>query len=758
MTGGDEKKKAFNPETWEKEHQRGIRRSAKDVEELMRAAEREAVRIAESVGVDSPAGRKRMEALMKKLASEIEVRIENGSKTEWERACAKNDALIASIAALSALKAEQIERYQQRNLEALKAFNMRKTGGLGLSDRVWKVTEQFKQELGLALEEGIGEGKSAAELTKDVRRYLNEPNRLFRRVRSRKDGPLRLSKAAAAYHPGRGKYRSSYKNALRMTATEGNMAYRSADWERWGQMDSVVGIEVQLSNNHTIKDAKGKLRPLTDICDTLAGKYPKEFKFVGWHPLCRCRAVPIMKTQEEIIEDTKRILAGKKPLPPSSSKNYVKEPHEGFSKWAKDNAERIEAARGRDKLPYFVRDNDKYFGGKEASAGNAAAAVVSSQIMAQSPRLTIQERAAIRHQARTEEQVKDIRERYWMRWEPDDLAEAEKLANVRAYMNIEKSLGVNRGLPMNFKDANEMKGNPHFKEDKKYRINCQTAVVANELRRRGFNVEALGNTKGSALEKLSHDTSEAWRDGAGVKPDKVTIGAKLVEVSWNNRTYKVWDKTVKTRKALADEVGSAIMSKGDGRYHLDWTWNNGRAGHIITAEMARGEVKYYDPQSGCVYEDLTKTDWWKNIQLRTGVNLLKVDGLRPNTAVIGKVLTKAGAKMMEGEAAKDVATMGHRNFKIIREIQKSERFAISTKLKPLGNLQTSFLKRTSDSRKAIINHAFNAAEMDAAEYAWNNPSCLRFKRVSALGDGKDMEAPRDIANKSNLSKLYNLTK
>ncbi|MBR3455746.1 MAG: hypothetical protein IKH26_10515 [Bacteroidaceae bacterium] len=46
---------------------------------------------------------------------------------------------------------------------------------------------------------------------------------------------------------------SSYKNARRLAATECNTAYRTADHERWQQMDFVVGQEVHLSGNHTCK-------------------------------------------------------------------------------------------------------------------------------------------------------------------------------------------------------------------------------------------------------------------------------------------------------------------------------------------------------------------------------------------------------------------------------------------------------------------------------------------------------------------------
>ena len=109
-------------------------------------------------------------------------------------------------------------------------------------------------------------------------------------------GILRLSKAAKMYHPGRGVYRSSYKNALRLTQTEINMAYHSADHERWSQTDWIIGVRVSLSNNHTLNGI-----PFHDICDDVKGVYPKDFKFVGWHPKCRCHATPELAKREERI-------------------------------------------------------------------------------------------------------------------------------------------------------------------------------------------------------------------------------------------------------------------------------------------------------------------------------------------------------------------------------------------------------------------------------------------------------------------------
>lgn len=171
---------------------------------------------------------------------------------------------------------------------------------------------------------------------------------MFRRVRD-EHGQLQLSKRAKAYHPGQGVYRSSYKNARRLAATETNIAYRTSDHLRWQQMDFVVGIEIHLSNNHTLNG-----KPFHDICDDLAGKYPKDFKFTGWHPHCRCFATSILKTPEEIEEDTRRIMNGEGTT--NKSVNSIRELPKVFTDWAEKNEERAKQGRS---LPYFIQDNTR---------------------------------------------------------------------------------------------------------------------------------------------------------------------------------------------------------------------------------------------------------------------------------------------------------------------------------------------------------------------------------------------------------------
>ena len=216
--------------------------------------------------------------------------------------------------------------------EAVRAFlDRRDRKGFTISGRVWRTAEQAMQHIETSLSEGLAEGRSAAELSRTIRQDLREPDRLFRRVRD-KNGNLQLSKSARAYHPGQGVYRSSYKNALRLTRTEINVSYAEADFERWQRLDFVIGYEVRLSNNHTCNG-----HPFTDICDELTGKYPKWFKFTKWHPQCRCVCLAIFDDDPGAGE--------------------VRDVPANFKQWVTDNQPRLDRSIKKGTAPYWVRDN-----------------------------------------------------------------------------------------------------------------------------------------------------------------------------------------------------------------------------------------------------------------------------------------------------------------------------------------------------------------------------------------------------------------
>lgn len=342
--------------TYDEKHKQNLAKRAKKVSSLYDAAVKRLTQAAapslfdadkeqEFHFEDFPALKREMDALMQDLYSSLQTNIEDGDEESWTLSNTKNDAMVESVIGKAKHPKQTVQAWKHPHLEALNAFIDRKEAGMGLSKRVWNLTQQFKDEMELALELGMGEGKSAAELSRDIRKYLKEPNKLFRRVRD-KSGALRLSKAAAAYHPGRGVYRSSYKNALRMTATENNMAYRTADHTRWQALPFVIGIEIHISNNH----------PTEDICDLFDGKrFPKDFKFTGWHPWCRCYAVSILAKQEEMDAYIKTLIAGEDVSDWQFTGKVEQMPTE-FTKWMKDNESRIAKAKS---MPYFIKDNFK---------------------------------------------------------------------------------------------------------------------------------------------------------------------------------------------------------------------------------------------------------------------------------------------------------------------------------------------------------------------------------------------------------------
>ena len=389
--------KTFTIGTYDKKHKENLAKRARKVQQLYDAAIK---RIAQAAAPslfdadtkkefhfeDFPALKKEMEALMQDLGSSLQANIEDGDQESWTLSNTKNDAMVDSIIGKKHLPKKLVQAWKHPHLEALNAFIARKEAGMNLSRRVWNLTQQFKSELELALELGMGEGKSAAALSRDVRKYLVEPNKLFRRVRD-KSGALRLSKAAAAYHPGQGVYRSSYKNALRMTATENNIAYRTADHNRWQALPFVIGIEIHISNNH----------PTEDICDLFDGKrFPKDFKFTGWHPWCRCYAVSVLASQEEMDAYTTAIMNGEDVSHWKFTGQVEKMPKE-FSKWMKDNQARIENATS---MPYFIKDNFK--------DGDPAKGL---RWEGKKKAKTTLEKAEERHAARTQEQIADIQKR-----------------------------------------------------------------------------------------------------------------------------------------------------------------------------------------------------------------------------------------------------------------------------------------------------------------------------------------------------------
>ena len=257
-----------------------------------------------------------------------------------------------------------------------------------------------------------------------------------------------------------------------------------------------------------------------------------------------------------MMRDNERLLKGEEPL--KESVNTVTGVPQEFKDWLKDNKER---AKRSTSVPYFISDNEKYLpkGYKNLYA-------------LKTPYETYAEyEAAMRFNKKyadfTPEVLKNIRE-------------------------LDQTLPVMQGKIMNFTEADELKGNPHFSDpDAKaegYLINCQTCTMTYELRRRGFPVEALPNKNDEFYKVWCPKNNLTWNDRF-LNPDG--------------------SRPIKTRPSvLRDTITAKVgfiedATKETGRYELYLKWKSvrGRDGgaHVMIVERQKdGNLLWFDPQSG----------------------------------------------------------------------------------------------------------------------------------------------------------------
>lgn len=290
--------------------------------------------------------------------------------------------------------------------------------GLNLAQIVWNYCQQTKSEFEMAMSntiaDGIGKGSSAEEIGKSIRRYLNDPDMMYRRYHTIKvqkngkkkdvvtwrrrriiDGKVRFIEEPLE-KVGMGVYRSARKNALRVARTEINAAYHKARNERWKNEPFVIGQYIHVSPQHNIDD----------ICNDLEGRYPKDFDWRSWHSNCICTSDPITIQGEEKKEFYKRLMAGE------DMSNYVSPfavltMPEKYNQYIRDNSEAIVKAGMRGKLAWHLQDNTKYWAHLLSPSDRK-----KLRLKAVSSKELILAKAKERHAIRTKEQIDKIQSRW----------------------------------------------------------------------------------------------------------------------------------------------------------------------------------------------------------------------------------------------------------------------------------------------------------------------------------------------------------
>ena len=115
-----------------------------------------------------------VQPIFRQMYSKVYQVIRSGANKEWLSSEENNDALVKSIFGEHSIEDNHFAKLFKRNQEAMNAFFSRKTGqdGLSLSQRVWKYTGAYKQELEDALDLAIGEGTAANSLASKIKKYF----------------------------------------------------------------------------------------------------------------------------------------------------------------------------------------------------------------------------------------------------------------------------------------------------------------------------------------------------------------------------------------------------------------------------------------------------------------------------------------------------------------------------------------------------------------------------------------------------------
>jgi len=433
--------------------------------------------------------------------------ISSGIDTEWANADSNAKKLISN--ASSVYSEDFIGKYNEL---ASDAFKKRNAGGLTISQRIWRRYYDYRDFLEASISASISKGMNAGEVKREITNDLQNIDALRVKYKDRY-GSVPNIKDVRYY-------------VSRLVTSEINMAYRECEQQRWRQLGFVLGFKINLSGAHKERD----------ICDDLAGVYPKSFKWYGWHPLDRCYMTPVLMSDMEFWEWNN---GGKK-------SGEITDVPQNFKQWINK-----ETFSGRSSLPFFITDNPLFTGITKRMYGNNG--FTGTKLGRQA----------------TKEAYKVYAEMGITKIDQSLTANTEEIAK----------LFKTTAHPMTFFEANNGNANFDFGKSRLFSENCQSCVIVHEARLRGLNITALPYSAiaNSMQSRLSGDTALAWFNSKGLHPFVTHIKGKD-------------EKEVITNLLKA--------SKSKGRYHIGINFTN-NTGHIIVAERFNdGKVFFFDAQNG----------------------------------------------------------------------------------------------------------------------------------------------------------------
>lgn len=633
---------------------------------------------------------KKVEALLRQLHSIVTTAIKRGIVLEWDKANDECDKLVQSCFGKEVLSSSAFTAWTNRNENAQQAFINRAEKGLNLSQRIWQNVQQLRDEMEVAMTVAIGEGNSAASMSRKVRQYLNDPDLMFRRFRYKDENgewqrkwKKRVKDETTgkykwidydkdSYKVGAGVYKSSAKNAMRVTRTETNIAYRRADHERWSQMDFVLGQRVNLSRSH----------PKKDICDKLAGDYPKDFVFDGWHPQCFCYVTPITLPPEETAHLTKMMLNGEDwrvELKRLVRGREIKSYPDNFKEWVNDNADKIAASKARGTEPYFIKNNAK-----------AIDKILNPE---QTP--SIEDIAAKRHEERTPEKEKELRE-YWAK----KVAEGDERRKKQAILDKAAERHAAR-TPEQIADIQQRAA----ERQKKHTLIKKTAnnvlKVANDYAEVDYaDLEKYIND--GNLDAMQKQTKIVAQQIAGVKADEKFLSDLIPDVhSWHKQftseeLHKVYDAVEAKLSQFASMSLEQQKKKLDFEVQYVADPSKYKAGAVKHSTWKVAQDAYHKELQSVIYK----------IDVNTAINDLQAvktwSKAHPKSLKVANFLADAENAI---NAKEDIASIKSKVSIAIQEYQKrlAEQAKRDAKKLAKGIKETTFASLDTKVRDKLMN-------------------------------------------------------
>ena len=138
--------------------------------------------------------------------------------------------------------------------------------------------------------------------------------------------------------------------------------------------------------------------------------------------------------------------------------------------------------------------------------------------------------------------------------------------------NLNDAIGT-RGQPMTMTEA-YFDANPYYSDNyDDFSSNCQRCVFAYEMRRRGYDVEALPTYENDEMPRGGN-----WQ--------RAMSGMTVADVGKS------------TEGATLKAIGDQMKDWGEGsRAILRLKWAGGNSGHVINVEWANGKLNVWDAQS-----------------------------------------------------------------------------------------------------------------------------------------------------------------